>query len=148
MSRRTVTLVAAPLVLLGLLPGSAQADNFVALDVVSSPAPTGPRVTAACKIEAPILQANGIQFAISGTATSSNSSVTPVVLATHVHCVLRTASGSWGGPSGDAPGAAAAAAGLSQTVPFDRLGGVRVCAYGAAFFQGATTVSSTPSAGC
>lgn len=146
--RRTLSVMAAPVVALALLPGFAHADNFVAVDVVESDMPTGPRVTAACKIEAPVLQANGIQFAISGYATATNSSVTPLPLATHVHCTLRTSSGPWGGPSGDAPGAAAAAVGLSNTVPFDRLGGLRVCAYATAFFQGGVAVASTPSPNC
>ena len=141
-------LILAPTLGLALLPGSAHADNFIAVDIVSSPSATGPRVTAACKLEAPILQTNGIQFAISGSATASNSNVTPLPLATHVHCVLRTNSGAWGGPSGDAPGPAAAAAGTSNTVPFDKLGGLRVCAYGVGFFQGGITQASTPSPGC
>ncbi|HEX8002462.1 MAG TPA: hypothetical protein VF519_07180 [Mycobacteriales bacterium] len=148
MSRHINALLAAPLVTMALLPGSASADNFVAVDVVSSPSATGPRVTAACKIETPVLQSDGIQFAITGYATALNSNVTPLPLATHVHCALRTISGSWGGPSGDLPGAVAVAAGLSRTVPFGDLGGLHVCAYATAFYQGGITVSSTASPNC
>lgn len=145
---RILSVVAAPLVAIALAPASAHAQSFVLVDVVDSGSTTGPRVSAACKLEAPILQTNGIQFVISGSATASNTAVTPLPLATHVHCVLRTDHGAYGGPSGDAPGPVAVAAGTSHTVPFDRLGGVRVCAYGVAFFQGGGTTSSIPSPGC
>lgn len=145
---RRVSPLAAPLLAIALAPASARAEGLILIDVVDSGPGTGPRVTAACKLEAPVLQSNGIQFVISGSASALNTAVTPLPLATHVHCVLRTNYGAWGGPSGDLPGPVAAAAGPSATVPFDKLGGIRVCAYGVAFFQGGVTVSSLPSRGC
>lgn len=145
---RSRSLPVLSLLLAAMTSGSASAINLTAADVVDSGGSmAGPRVTAACKLEAPILETNGIRFLVSGSATSSSTG-TPVPLATHVHCVVRTNFGSYGGPSGDLPGPTAAAAGPSNTVPFDRLGGLRVCAYGVGFFQGGVTRTSIPSPGC
>lgn len=147
---RRASVFAAAVIIGNAGPASAYVSLPVA-DVAKSGTSTGPEVTAECSIESGIIQSNGIQFVITGSASAS-SFVTPAALATHVHCVLRTRPAttalSWGGPSGDAPGPFAYAAGTSNTVPFDKLGGLYICAYGSAFFQGGIVRNSAPNNGC
>lgn len=126
-------------------PASATSFNLTIVDVAQSDtAPTGPSVTAACTLDGGAVTGPGVTFVVSGSATASGG----VALATHVHCVVRTSTGSWGGPSGDLVGPYAAAAGLSQEIPFGHLTGVRVCAYGSAFFQGGIVKTTKSSSNC
>jgi hypothetical protein len=132
------------------VPASAQSDpngtfglsaNHSVVDIATGP------VDAACSFAPTVLIGpnGGLEFAVDGTATSSQPVQT---LATNINCVVKTNYGSWGGASLGLPGPTSAAAGVSQEIPTAKLAGLRVCAYGSSFIQGGGTIASTPSAGC
>jgi hypothetical protein len=147
--RRASVLAAA--VLLATAGSASAYFSLPVADIAKSGSSTGPEVTAECAIKAALLQGDGIQFVVTGSAAAS-SFVSPAALATHVHCIVKTRPGTttlgWGGPSGDAPGPVAYAAGTSNTVPFDKLANLKVCAYGTACFQGGIVRTSIPNSGC
>lgn len=107
----------------------------------TAPAPT---VAATCSIDSVLYQGNGMQIVVSGSAQATGG----VALGTHVRCDVYTAYGPFGGPSGDMVGPTAVAAGTSDVIPLEKLAGLRVCAYGSAFFAGGIVKHTTASPNC
>jgi hypothetical protein len=119
------------------------AHNLTLVDINTAPG----RPTAQCSAPTAIVNGTaGLQFVVEGAIDGTTGA--RVGLAAHIDCVVKTSYGSFGGASGDGVGPVAAAAGVSHTIPFDKLAGVRVCAYGSVFYQGGVTIPSPVSPGC
>lgn len=138
--RAAALALAAPLALVGL-SSPASAANAGAVDITTGD------VTAACNLLPVLLlgPGGGLQVAFDGTATSGSRART---VATNITCTVKTNSGSFGGASLAAPGPSSAIAGTSDEIPFAKIAGLRVCAYGSSFLQGGGTITNTPSPGC